>query len=379
MRRLAIAPRPDFQARLEAVGLSFHSWDDYWREDVCYAFSAAQIDHLEAVTLELHRMCIEAARFIVARERFADLGIPEPFWGPIAESLARDDFSLYGRFDLAYDGQSEPRLLEYNADTPTSLLESAVAQWYWLEDLRAGGQPHLDQFNSLHERLVEQWRRLGRQGVERVHFTSMADNEEDWVCTAYLADTALQAGLQAPHLYIGELGWSGASGDFVDLDNAPVAALFKLYPWEWLMREPFGCHIPGSATRFIEPLWKSLLACKGLLPILWELFPGHPNLLPAFFEADRGRLDSYARKPLYSREGANVALYEGGRLVGEDDGPYGQEGFIYQALHRLPRFGDRYPVIGAWVVGDEPAGICLREDVSPITTNMSNFVPHYFE
>jgi glutathionylspermidine synthase len=154
-------------------------------------------------------------------------------------------------------------------------------------------------------------------------------------------------------------------------------ALLKLYPWEWLMREEFGKNIAGATTRFIEPIWKSVLACKGLLPILWEMYPGHPNLLPAYFEP--GKLDSYAKKPLYSREGANVELYRNGRLVAKDNGPYGREGVIYQALHPLPDFHGRFPVIGSWIVGDEPAGMCIREDASPITTNMSNFIPHYFE
>jgi glutathionylspermidine synthase len=36
---------------------------------------------------------------------------------------------LYGRFDLAYRGDGPPKLLEYNADTPTALFEAAVVQW----------------------------------------------------------------------------------------------------------------------------------------------------------------------------------------------------------------------------------------------------------
>jgi glutathionylspermidine synthase len=257
-------------------------------------------------------------------------------------------------------------------DTPTSLLESAVAQWYWLEECF----PQHDQFNSLHDRLVERWKQLG-SSVTTIYFASSSENEEDWVCTTYLMDTATQAGYWARHIYIEDIGWHAAGECFVDLDGRPIEALFKLYPWEWLMREEFGKNIAGATTRFIEPIWKSVLACKGLLPILWEMYPGHPNLLPAYFEP--GKLDSYAKKPLYSREGANVELYRNGRLVAKDNGPYGREGVIYQALHPLPDFHGRFPVIGSWIVGDEPAGMCIREDASPITTNMSNFIPHYFE
>ena len=57
-----------------------------------------------------------------------------------------------------------------------------------------------------------------------------------------------------------------------------------------------------------------------MLPLLWEMFPGHPNLLPAFFEDDPNAATlgtSFVRKPLYSREGANVALISEGVTVVE--------------------------------------------------------------
>ena len=57
---------------------------------------------------------------------------------------------------------------------------------------------------------------------------------------------------------------------------------------------------------------------------------------------------------------------------------YGEEGFVYQGVAPLPDSTADYPVIGSWIVGDEPAGIGIREDDSPITRNSSRFVPHYF-
>lgn len=370
MERLQIAARPDFGVRLEAQGLSFHSWDNYWKEDACYGFSLAQIEEIEAATETLHRMCVSAMQFAVRNNRLGQLGIPRAFWGEIAASVECNDFSLYGRFDLAYDGKSPPKMLEYNADTPTSLLESGVCQWYWLEDVYS----ELDQFNSLHEKLVERWALLS--GDDDIYVASISDNEEDWVCAHYILETITQAGRKGKHIYVEAIGWDEDRQLFVDAEGAPIKNLFKLYPWEWMMREEFGHYIARSKTRFIEPLWKSVMSCKGLLAILWELYPNHPNLLEAYFEPRH--LQSYAKKPLYSREGANVQLVRNGQLIAEDDGPYGGEGFIYQALCTLPEFAGRYPVIGAWVVGDQAAGMCIREDVSPITTNMSNFVPHFF-
>lgn len=372
MERLNIAARPDHGKKLEAIGLSFWQWDNYWKEDVCYRFNAAQVDVIEAATAELHRLCLLAVAHAIAHDRLNDLAIPQAFHAAIKASFAADDFSLYGRFDLAYDGVNPPKMLEYNADTPTSILESAVAQWYWLEDVYAQD----DQFNSLHERLIERWKALDDEHL--IHFASIASNEEDWVAITYLMETAVQAGKQVIHLTMDQIGWDAQSNCFVDANSAPIRCMFKLYPWEWLMRESFSNHITASGTRFIEPIWKSVLSCKGILPLLWELFPNHPNLLEAYYDRPCG-LTSYAKKPLYSREGANIELHHGGQLQHHNsNGSYGSEGYIYQALTPLPCFAGMYPVIGSWVVGGEPAGMCIREDVSPITTNMSYFVPHVF-
>jgi glutathionylspermidine synthase len=207
-----------------------------------------------------------------------------------------------------------------------------------------------------------------------VHFTAEVANAEDRGTLDYLRDTALQADIEALSIHIADIGWDGSR--FVDLDNRPIAALFKLYPWEWLAREEFGEHLLARTARLIEPAWKMLLSNKAILPVLWEKFPGHPNLLAASFEPGKFATD-YVKKPIFSREGANVSITSGGRTV-EAPGEYGEEGFIWQAYHALPRFGANYTVIGSWIVGEEPAGIGIREDDSPITKNSSRFVPHYF-
>ncbi len=372
MERLHSTVRPGHGEKLEAIGLSFWAWDNYWKEDVCYRFTAAQVDEIEEATAELHRLCVHAVRYAIEYGRLDELQIPQEFHAAIKASFEANDFSLYGRFDLAYDGINPPKMLEYNADTPTSILESAVAQWYWMEEVFKDD----DQFNSLHEKLVARWDALPDEPL--IHFASIADNEEDWVAITYLMETAVQAGKQAVHLTVDQIGWDARQKIFVDTQGKPIRCLFKLYPWEWMMRESFGAHVAESGTRFIEPLWKSVLSCKGILPLLWELFPNHPNLLEAHFDRPQG-MTAYARKPLFSREGANIELHRGGAVAHHsNDGPYGEEGHICQELATLPCFAGMYPVIGSWVVGDEPAGMCIREDVTPITTNMSYFVPHVF-
>jgi glutathionylspermidine synthase len=148
-----------------------------------------------------------------------------------------------------------------------------------------------------------------------------------------------------------------------------------------LWHEPFAEYLPTAPTLFIEPPWKFLLSNKGLLSVLWELFPGHRNLLPTYdspapFVDASGSGTSYVKKPRLSREGANVSLVEGGRTIEENGGDYGEEGFVYQALAPIPVFDGNRPVCGVWVVNHEACGLGMREDTRRITGNLSRFVPH---
>jgi glutathionylspermidine synthase len=381
VRREASVPRPNWRERCEAAGFGYHSMDGtYWDETACYAFSTDQIDRLEEVTEELHKLCLAAVDVVVKEKRMAEFAIPEPFHALVAESWRRGDPAVLGRFDFSWDGEGEPKMLEYNADTPTALLEASVVQWHWLEDTRAGA----DQFNSLHEKLIARWRSL-REAASRepLWFACVKDNEEDFGNTEYLRDTALQAGWDARAVAIEDLGWDASGQRFVNLEDAAVERIFKLYPWEWMVRESFSPHLLRQTAHWIEPPWKMLLSNKALLAVLWELNYAHPNLLPAYFTPSRFT-GEYVKKPLLSREGANVTLNRRMGVVREP-GAYGAEGWVYQGYAPLPSYKDsaggaqRYPVIGSWIVGDAAAGIGIREDDSPITKNTSRFVPHYFE
>ena len=367
MLRHRIEPRADWRERARSIGFDFAEIDGalYWDETAYWEFSAAEVDTLDDVTTELQGLCMQAAQAAVSRGLFGPLGIPEAVWPTVVRSWERREPSLYGRMDLRWDGASAPLLLEYNADTPTALFEASVVQWEWLTCLFPGS----DQFNSMHETLIAAWAGMGLP--ETVHFSCMRDSAEDRTTVEYLRDTCVQAGMAAPFLYVDEIGWDGQR--FVDLATLPISAMFKLYPWEFLLRDKFGANVTGAATRWIEPAWRMLLSGKGILALLWEMFPGHPNLLPAYREAGRTG-GAEIRKPLWGREGANTSS-----PAGVTGGPYGAEGSVYQAYAELPCVDGRYPVIGSWVIGGKSCGVGIREDETPITRDTSRFVPHRFE
>jgi glutathionylspermidine synthase len=383
VKRIRTDERPGWDDKAQALGFTWRHLDGarYWDERACYAFTLEEVERdIEAPAAELHAMCLDLVDAAVKSEALmARLAIPEGSRDDVAESWARRDPSLYGRFDLAYDGTGPAKLFEYNADTATSIYETATFQWIWLEDMIALGRlpADADQFNSLHEKLEARFRAIFPAGGF-VHFASDPDAVEDRQTVKYLEDIAAQAGIEPKFTPIRQIGLD-ADGRFVDQDDFIVQALFKLYPWEEMFREDYAPKIKGSLTRFLEPPWKAVLSNKAMLPMLWARNQGHPNLLPAFFEDDPRSAElgsSYVRKPLFSREGANIELVAKGRRAKVLDQGYGEEGHVRQALHPLTAFNGKYPVVGAWMVGDEPAGIGLREDRSRVTKNLSRFVPH---
>jgi glutathionylspermidine synthase len=373
MRRVEAEPRDNWQKKVEEAGLIWHTGDQvYWNESAFYEFTAKEVDALEEATNELEQMTLAAAQHIIDNKLYARMGIPAIAVPLIEASWEAEPPSLYGRFDLAYDGVNPPKLLEYNADTPTSLLEAAVVQWYWLQDKF----PKRDQFNSLHERLIALWKDLTPYlPGGHVDFCSM-DNIEDGMTVTYLQDTAQQAGLEAACFPINEIGWNGQT--FVGPKDAPLQSVFKLYPWEWMMKDAFSRHLGAASTVWIEPAWKMLLSNKGVLPALWQLYPRHPYLLEASFDGP-GLMMSWVKKPLLGREGANITWHQPGQDI-ETGGTYGAEGFIYQAMAPQKTFDGKHAVLGSWVIGHEEGnaacGVGIRESDTPVIGNLSQFVPH---
>jgi glutathionylspermidine synthase len=366
MRRQPLIPRKDWKERAAALDFAFAeiAGEPYWDETAAYVFTSAEIDCLDDATAEIERVCREACDHAVTHDRNATLGIPQSVWPLVKNSWKCQEPSLYGRLDLCWDGTGPPKLLEYNADTPTALYEAAVIQWEWLTIV----QPGADQFNSLHEALIAAWKAFRVETP--VHFSAIRDHTEDRLTVDYLRDTAIQAGLTTSFLNIEDIGWNGHR--FTDLQDKPIETIFKLYPWDWLLKDSFGRNIASAPTRWIEPAWRLMPASKGMLALLWELFPDHPNLLPAF--RDPSRIAAMqVKKPLFGREGANIET-----PFQSTTGTYGDEGFVWQQYQELPHFEGRYPVIGSWLIAGEPHGMGIREDKTPITQDTSRFVPHYF-
>lgn len=406
MEKRQLPERPGWRDDARKLGFTFADMggEPYWDETSAYHFSLREIEEdIETPAGELDALCREAVSQAIADEFWMErMAIPRGQRDFVAESWRRAEPALYGRMDLAYGGDGPAKLLEYNADTPTSLYESASFQWLWFEQQQAAGVlgPDTDQFNGIHEALVARFAEICAPG-EELHFAADPDNPEDYATVEALAWAAREAGLGAHFTPLKDIGLSD-EGQFADAESRVIGTLFKLYPWEDMLRDEFAAYLQPSGTRFIEPPWKALVSNKAILPLLWQIAPGHPNLLPAFFledvadaltggtpapvvakafaQAEAQLRAGHVTKPIFSREGAGVALIRSGQPpVTTPDDSYSHHPQIVQALADLPEFDGFHPVIGAWITGETCTGIGIREDRSRITHNLSRFKPHFIE
>ncbi|MFT4176414.1 MAG: glutathionylspermidine synthase family protein [Luteolibacter sp.] len=366
--------RPDWERAVEEAGLLWHGADGapYWSEDQHLALSLEAAETMEDAANELHGMCLEACEQIIRNRWWDRLAIDPEVARVVEASWNERDLPLYGRFDLAWNGEGSPKLLEYNADTPTSLLEAAVIQWQWKESLF----PQDDQLNSIHEALVERWAEFPES---LIHFACVWGMPEDRQTLAYLAETAEQAGKTVELLDMGEIGFSVERQCFTDLEEREIERIFKLYPWEWMANEPFFKQVAAHRSRFLEPAWKMMLSNKGLLSILWHLFPDHPLLLPASTAPEpliAQGISKYVEKPVFGREGAGISIHEGGLVLAKGAAGHEKEPCVYQQHAKLFQAGGNHFVWGLWMIGDECRGLSARGDRSAITGNLSRFFPH---
>ena len=384
MQRIPATQRVNLELAAREHGLEYISGEGItgWDESAYYQFTLQQIEEdIESAAEEIEDLCFQVVDRAVNSESVLNrLGIPEAFWDYIAESWKNGEKNLLGRMDLSYNSNGPAKLLEYNADTPTTLYETSVFQWEWLEHaLDKGLVPEkCDQLNDVHESLVGAFSDLSIDGL--AHFACNQEIEDDKGTLDYIEECAREAGVKSCSLKMEDIGVDDA-GRFTDLESHNINTLVKLYPWEWLMEEEFGSHILTSGVLFIEPPWKAILANKGLLPLLWGMFEHHPNLLPSFFEDDPSvstLIDGgdYVRKPLLSRQGANIEIVKNTKTLFQSDGPYADELHIVQAFEPLPNFDDHYPLVGCWMVASKAVGLCIREDNTLVTSPLAKVLPH---
>lgn len=378
-------PRLSWKSRMMEFDFNFYQVDEnipYWCEDRHYRFTLAQIDEIDKATEIVHELCLKAVEYVMDNDLLELFQIPESAHRFVKSSWNNKEQYLYGRMDFSWNGIHPPKLLEYNADTPTSLFECSVIQWDWLKQhVDRGDLPNnADQFNLVDELLIARFRLIKEDKNLRsnlLHFAACTESEEDLRTIEYLADCAIDAGFDVHIMDIEAIELS-YEHTFLDDQGRRIVNMFKLYPWEFMLREEFGAYLEEAGVMWLEPAWKSILSNKALLPILWKLFPDCPYLLPAYFDTDQEArlMESKVKKPIFSREGSNIEIWKNGIQLEKSDGPYGEEGFIVQEYSPLANLGCGSTVIGSWLIGKVAGGMSVRESSTLITEDTALFVPH---
>ncbi|MEO5373096.1 MAG: glutathionylspermidine synthase family protein [Alphaproteobacteria bacterium] len=387
MRRLDTPPRADWRRRLDeyAYGEAAAPAAVSWNESVRYEFSADEIDTIEGVANEVHGLVHDAVRHLIERRMLALISL-SPKAGVMIEAGWQDYWSggrpqdrlggLFGRLDFAYDGAGSLKLLGCDYDGPSGLFEASIVQWTWLQDRF----PDADQFNGLHEGLVERWRSLsvGMRNRSRVHLTCATPDVAREGELAYLAATATEAGIPATTLAIQDVGWDGRR--FFDLDEEPIDWLLKLYPWEAMLEEEYGGHLVTSGIPVLDPVWRLPASNHGLLATLWELYPEHPNLCRASLsERDLAGAKVILRRSMLGLDHPAERLSDASGIIAETAEATNPGGHVHIAMPPQFEADGARAILQAWMVGDACLGMTVRETTDLLVGPDAATVPHLFK
>ncbi len=374
---------------LEQIGFLWHTdsdGSDYVADEIVVISEEEAKAFAEAAN-ELYDMFVEAGEYVIEKELFFELGIPFNLVNLIKQSWEEDShWHLYGRFDFAGGVDGKPiKLLEFNADTPTALFETAILQWAMLK------YNYLDeaqQFNFIYEALRDNFKRVVTLQED---VSSFAEHYEGWAMlfscirgsvedentTRLLQVIASEAGFETEFCYVDEVGF-GEEGIFCNEQNYPF--WFKLIPWEMIaIEEPelallLSEIVQNHRAIILNPAYTLLFQSKGMLKILWDLFPNHPLLLESSFEPLQGK--PYVEKRAFGREGENIVIYDSkGEVIAKRDGEYGSFKPVYQEYVELCEDEQGRKYQAGVFFAYEACGLGFRRG-DQIIDNMSKFVGH---
>lgn len=338
---------------------------------------------------ELYEMFIEAGQHVFDTNRLEELGIPENLHKLVKYSWNNDkQWHLYGRFDLSGGIDGKPiKLIEFNADTATCIPETAVVQW---ASLKANNLDESQQFNTLYERLVENFREIQRQNPNfepTLLISTMRDYPEDDTNMQVLGEAAKEAGFEIAFEYIEEVEFSPIEGIYKqnsqDGSFTKYDYWFKLIPWEYIgwdepeLADILTNMVINQKAVILNPAYTLLFQSKGILKVLWELYPNHPLLLQTENKAIQGKAS--VEKVLFGREGANVRILSAdGYALEKNDGEYFEQNTVFQEYTEfLQDKSGSYYQAGVFFAG-EACGLGFRKG-GKIIDNKAQFCGHIIE
>lgn len=385
--------RPISDSILEEIGFGWHTDSDrtpYVANELVQVSNAEALAYYDAVN-ELYEMYATAAQHVVDNNLYFDLGIPFNLIEPIKKSWENDvHWHLYGRFDLAGGIDGAPiKLIEFNADTPTALFETAILQW---AILKHNGMDEDRQFNNIYDAISDNFHRLitlfddpdtFQEYYEgwKILFSSVSGNIEEEQTVRLLQQMAIDAGFETGFEPLGGVKFDDEG--IYDGDEQPYEYWFKLYPWEDIaIEEPelatlLTSIINNQKAIILNPAYTLLFQSKGMMKVLCDLFPDSPYLLKTSFEPLIGI--KQVEKRMFGREGANVRIIDpSGTTLESNEGPYGNFKPIYQEYVEFPKDAQGNSYQAGVFFAYEGCGLGFRRG-GTILNNLSKFVGHVLQ
>ena len=376
---------------LESIGFSWHTDSDnssYVSDEIVIINEDEANAYYEACN-ELYDMFAQAGQHVIDNDLFHEINIPFNLIEMIKESWENDvHWHLYSRFDLAGGIDGKPiKLIEFNADTPTSLFETAIIQWAML---KANGLDEAKQFNNLYEALKDNFKRIITLDTDvekfeeyyanlgwKILFSSISSSSEDINTTKLLEHIASEAGFNTDFEFIENVQFND---DGIFKDEESFEFWFKLIPWENIAIEESELAlilteiIKEKKAIIFNPAYSLMFQSKGFMKVLWDLYPNHPLLLETSFEP----LDNkkQVEKRCFGREGANTKIINSdGSIDVETPGDYEGHKAIYQEYVELPTDDQGKTYQAGVFFAYEACGLGFRRG-EKILNNMSKFVGH---
>lgn len=399
------------------------TWDWLYGQEYALAglcrIRQSQLAELRRASEALGRVYARTVHIVQQGEPalWTELGLPEAAFGAL--QLRFDDTvpTMIGRFDFALTPDG-PKMLEFNSDTPTGIVEAfhvngRICEAYGAVDPNEGCRMALA---AAFERMLRLYREAG-YAARRVVFSALDWHEEDAGTTRYLLQQSGVAGagfvpladlrVEGDRLWAPSLlpeGTAVAAGEPPSMQ--PVDVLYRLHALEKLAEDrdtdgyPTGEHalrlIADRRLAIMNPPSGFVAQTKALQALIWNLHEAgeffteeeHDTIrrymLPTYLEPCFEAGMPYVAKPILGREGSGVTIYDGSGAARESSGEneYADQPMVYQQYTELPPVRvetasgpfDGRLLWGCFLIDGRGSAVVTRVG-GTITNNLSYYLP----
>lgn len=398
MKRVSVSLRDDadnkaFESGVFKAERSLPNGEIYrtWDESSAYIITRNEVDTILDKAVNIVNMGREAVDFLLDGE-WGTLGLPIPVFEYARNSFDDQEIELFTRYDFAYLGNGQIKLVNIEADAPSLLVETAEAQrkWLWDKFAQKAKQHKVTQLNSIPEMTKSAFGQLYKMSPEgNFHILdSESTRGKEWFASSYIKNLAEKAGWDIGRVRLKDLSWDNQQKRWEDHAENKINGVYKQLPWDMLFDHMLMREIVAHSQnleRIFEPAWKTILSSRAIMPALHELYPRSALISPASLSRSKKLGEDIVAAPMLRSASRNeVGTLKGRRFTawGEDIKDFrNQKSMIYRKLEIPKRFkdsngGGQFTYLSIFTVAGNIAGLGIQETKLPLLGQHSTFKPH---